>query len=342
MTKLGSAALACAALALALPAADDKKPEKKAEKPGLKLPKANGGGETFTDPAQAGPDFAVQGEYECDSPEKMGAQVVACGDGAFAVRLLKGGLPGAGWDGTTEIDLAGKTEDGQVTFSGEAGSGTIAGGKLTGMSKGGVSMTMTRVERKSPTLGEKPPAGAVVLFDGTDAGQWDKGKLTDDGLLGVLRTGSIRSKPQFKDFTAHVEFRLPFMPKARGQGRANSGVYLQDRYELQVLDSFGLQGLNNEAGGFYQQSDPLVNTCLPPLQWQTYDIDFTAAKFEGDKKVAPAVATVRFNGVVVQDRYEFKDPTPGGKKEDETPGPLQLQDHGNPVVFRNIWVVEKK
>jgi hypothetical protein len=342
MAKTWVAALACAALgALALPAADDKKPDKKAARAGLKLPPAKGPAETFTDPAQAGPDYAVQGEYEGSTPggEKIGAQVVACGDGVFAVRLLRGGLPGAGWDGKTESDTVAVREGDKAVIT--DGGGEIVGSRLTA-TRPGATAALSKVERKSPTLGEKPPAGAVVLFDGQGADQWDKGKLTPDGLLSVARTGSIRSKPKFRDFTAHVEFRLPFMPRSRGQARANSGVYLQDRYELQVLDSFGLEGLNNECGGFYQQSDPKVNMCLPPLVWQTYDIDFTAAKFEGGKKVKNAVATVRHNGVVVQDHFELPGPSPGGKKEDETPGPLQLQDHGNPLVYRNIWVVERK
>jgi hypothetical protein len=134
------------------------------------------------------------------------------------------------------------------------------------------------------------------------------------------------------------------MPRARGQARANSGVYVHGCYEVQVLDSFGLAGKDNECGGIYQQSAPRVNLCYPPLQWQTYDIDFTAARFGPDgQKTANARLTVRHNGAVVQDDLELKRATPGGvAKEGPGPGPLHLQNHGNPVYFRNVWVAEKK
>jgi hypothetical protein len=167
---------------------------------------------------------------------------------------------------------------------------------------------------------------------------WDGGKLQEEKYLGV----GTRTTQKFRNFTLHLEFRTPYMEEARGQGRGNSGMYLLDQYECQILDSFGLDGKNNECGGIYSISEPIVNMCLPPLSWQTYDVEFTAAKFEGDKKVSNAVATIRHNGVVIHDKLELPHNTPGGSLNDESkPGALFLQKHGNPVHFQNIWIVKK-
>jgi hypothetical protein len=344
LAGLFTACLVCAGLS-GMPAQekkDEKKePPKKKERIALAEPK---------DVAKD-PDFAIQGEYVGEritfdsGKQKVGAQVVANGLGEFTVKVYEGGLPGDGSDGkATLLKLTAKrTNDATVTITGPNATGSIADGKLTVNAGLTLNTTLTRVERKSKTLGEKPPEGAVVLFGGAgDEKNWNGGKivtLSDGKFLDV----GVKSKQKFGAFKAHIEFRLPWMPNSTGQGRGNSGVYLQDRYECQVLDSFGLSGENNECGGIYTQHKPLVNMCLPPMVWQTYDTEFTPAVFDADgKKTKNARATIYHNGVKIHDNIEFPKECPGGQKEDATPGPFQFQNHSDPVVFRNVWVVEVK
>ncbi len=166
-----------------------------------------------------------------------------------------------------------------------------------------------------------------------------------DGAMEVKGgAGNIVTKDKFQNFKLHIEFRTPFMPEARGQGRGNSGVYLQGRYEIQVLDSYGLQGVDNECGGIYKVGAPMVNMCLPPMQWQTYDITFQAPRLDaGGNKTQDAVVTVVHNGVTIHDRRKLPGPTGGAMDSNiSEPGGIYLQDHGNPVQFRNIWLVETK
>ncbi|MCC7421992.1 MAG: DUF1080 domain-containing protein [Planctomycetaceae bacterium] len=297
-------------------------------------------------PEEAGPDFAIQGEYtgevkHGDVAAKVGVQVIALGKGKFHAVGYIGGLPGDGWDRKEKKEADGELKDGVVTFQGEKGLGEIKDGALTVKTAGGdVLGTLKRVVRKSPTLGAKAPEKAVILFDGTSADLWKDGRTTKDGLLMEGTT----SKPMFQSFTLHLEFMLSFMPEARGQGRANSGVYMQGRYETQVLDSFGLAGKDNECGGIYSVKDSDVNMCFPPLSWQTYDVDFTAAKYdEAGKKTANARMTVKLNGVVIHNDVEVpKSTTAAPVPEGPAPGPIYLQNHGNPIRFRNIWLLEKK
>jgi hypothetical protein len=301
-------------------------------------------GVVATTPEAAGQEFRLQGEFEGrpGAATKLGVQIIALGKGKFQAVFLPGGLPGAGWDRKTRIEQEGRLEGANAVFPRPASGGfevVTDGQKLTGKNEKNEMIELQKVIRQSPTVGAKPPQGAIVLFDGSNADAWNGGKLDARNLL----VAGVLSKQKFKDFALHVEFTLPFMPDARGQGRGNSGVYMQNRYELQVLDSFGLKGEDNECGGIYHVAAPAVNMCFPPLSWQTYDIDFTAAKWdENGVKTQPATATIKHNGVTIHDKVEIKGPTGGGEKETPSPGSIQLQNHGNPVFFRNIWIVEKK
>jgi hypothetical protein len=194
------------------------------------------------------------------------------------------------------------------------------------------------------------PKGAIVLFDGKSLDNWIKtdGKTPAhwklvDGAMEVTRGGGLMTKEKFGDkFKLHVEFRVPYEPNNKGQGRGNSGVYVQGRYEVQVLDSYGLKSKNNDCGGIYEVAAPLVNACKAPTVWQAYDIEFTAPVFKEGKKVEPAKMTVTHNGIKIHDNVSIPvDNTRAGMGGDpKMPGPIMLQDHGNPVQYRNIWLVK--
>lgn len=295
---------------------------------------------------QADEDFLRQGEYavEEDGTGAIGVQVIALGGGEFEAVVYQGGLPGAGWQGREESGeparFPGKLdkETGQVTFGGDPVTGTLAEGGLRWLQEE-ESLELKRVERQSPTMGKEPPEGAVVLFDGTSADGWNGGRMTEDGLL---QQGAV-SKETFGDHVLHVEFLLPYRPYARGQKRGNSGIYMQGRYEVQMLDSFGLAGQHNECGGIYGVAAPILNMCLPPLQWQTYDIEFTAARFDDEgNKTANARMTVKHNGVLIHDDVEIPGATAASRlQEGPDPGPVYLQDHNNPARYRNVWVLPR-
>jgi hypothetical protein len=192
---------------------------------------------------------------------------------------------------------------------------------------------------------EKAPEGATIL----DASQLmhEDGKPCDwpvvDGALEVGK-GHMITKEKYQDFQLHVEFNIPEPPEgAKDQARSNSGVYLQRRYEVQILESYGQDPpLFNGCGSIYRQKAPDKNAAKKPGEWQTYDITFKAARFEGGKKTADARITVIWNGVKVHDDYEIKDKTGAGKPEGPEPGPILFQDHGAKVKFRNLWILPKK
>ncbi|HEV3027678.1 MAG TPA: DUF1080 domain-containing protein [Planctomycetota bacterium] len=192
---------------------------------------------------------------------------------------------------------------------------------------------------------EKAPEGATIL----DASQLmhEDGKPCDwplvDGALEVGK-GHMITKEKYQDFQLHVEFNIPEPPEgAKDQARSNSGVYLQRRYEVQILESYGQDPpLFNGCGSIYRQKAPDKNAAKKPGEWQIYDITFKAARFEGGKKTAGARITVIWNGVKVHDDYEIKDKTGAGKPEGPEAGPILFQDHGAKVKFRNLWILPKK
>jgi hypothetical protein len=192
------------------------------------------------------------------------------------------------------------------------------------------------------------PKGAVALFDGADTSRWIQrrgGGLSPwkvvDGAI-VAGGGDILTKDGYQDFQLHIEFMTPDMPNARGQGKGNSGVYLQGRYEIQILDSYGIESPGKgDCGAIYDQSAALVNACKPPLQWQSYDILFRAPRFDAEgKRTENARVTVLQNGVPIQNNTEIHGTTTAGMNTDPAqPGPILLQDHGNPVKYRNLWIL---
>jgi len=212
-------------------------------------------------------------------------------------------------------------------------------------------LKVAKPEDKEHVKSTPPPDGAVVLFDGKSLDGWihrDGKKPAHwkivDGAMQVEKGGDIISKEKFDGhFVLHLEFRVPYEPQAKGQGRGNSGVYVQGRYEVQILDSYGLKPGMGDCGAIYGIAVPKVNACKAPTVWQSYDIEFAAPKFENGKKVAAGRMTVIHNGIKIHDNVEItKDVTTSGIASDpSTPGPILLQDHGHPVQYRNIWIVKK-
>lgn len=271
--------------------------------------------------------FSAMGEY-VRSGEAL--QVTPAED-RFYFSVYQGGLPGAGWKGDAVAHRwvdAGEVEE-----------------QLEGW---------TKVDRSHKVVGRQPPAGSTVLFDGSGTEQWVNGQTHNGCLMAGTRTKKI-----FRDFCLYLEFLAPLKPEPPvcHPHRGNSGVFAAGAYEVQLIDTFAadldpeawaempmLKPANTWCGSIYGIRAPTVNMCLPPLEWQSLEIEFRAARFDGGKKVSPAVMTVTQNGVVVQDAVTLPSGTGGGPEgpRAEAPhGPIVLQNHGNPNLFRNIWVIEK-
>ena len=305
-----------------------------------------------------GPDFVEKytGEYtgtlEFDGQDSLGlAQVIAEGRGRYRAVLMREPWKTDPKAQQFRVELTGTiAEDGNVPLEGGGWTGTLVGQKTLTAKADQRSFEGAWSVRRSPTLGAKPPEGAVVLLPFEEGkkpplDEWSNKKwLTLDTGAMEVRGGTMFSVRKFGSATFHVEFRCPYEPTRRGQGRGNSGVYLQKRYEVQVLESFGLRSRGNDCGAIYGVAPPKLNACLPPLAWQTYDIEFTAATVGPDGKVArPPTLTVRHNGVLIHENQTLPGKTTAAAATGLTPtDSLMLQDHGNKVQYRNIWAVPKQ
>ena len=298
---------------------------------------------------------AFMGEYagrfnpDCGRPMPATGQVVGLGGQKYKVLLAS---KPTGTDKPVQIELSAVAKGTWMPLSGRVGrlswSGMVADKrlKLGGKGMGGGVFELTYTVRKSPTEGAKPPAGAIVLLARTDGkaspGKWTNKswKLLDGGVMQITK-GDNFTVMKLRDFRMHLEFRLPYEPDAGEQGRANSGVYIHERYEVQILDSFGLAALASGCASLYKQTAPKTNESFPPLAWQTYDIIFRGPRLGPDGKLiaAPRI-TLRHNGVLVHDDRELPEPTGAARKQGHVEANrLKLQDHGHPVQFRNIWAV---
>ncbi len=274
------------------------------------------------------------------------ATVVDEGDGDYRINIHA-----ISDDPTLEsahIEIMGREFGPQVHLSSRAGGydwrGDIQDGRLIARSQYGQRFELEKIESKSPRAGAKPPEGAVILLPykagiKPDLGGWTNAewKSRDNGSMESAKgKGANKTRREFSDIKQlHVEFKLPLEPHGRGQHRANSGVYVIDAYEVQVLDSFGLVHTSGDCGGLYGLARAKINACLPPETWQTYDITFRAPRLDdnGNAKELPEI-TVIFNGVKIHDKLKIP------KRRHRTRGPIQLQDHGHNIQFRNIWLVE--
>ena len=309
------------------------------------LGQRSGKGPMFTEPPKNDKSFELIGEFLGpirkgeNKYEPIALQIRCIGSDNFEAVVFKGGLPGQPKHQPKMMNMIGRRNGDLVILSGGPWAIFVQKDHCLIVDPTGKTLgRLERVNRKSPTMGAVAPTGSVVIFDGSNLDQFTSAQMSKDGLL----MEGAHLKPMFQDFNMHVEFRIPYMPIAQGQQRGNSGLYLQGRYECQVLDSFALGRLINGLGALYQQKAPEVNMALPPLVWQTYDVQFTAPRWAADgSKIRNAHITSWINGVKVQDNVSLPNKTGAGKQEEPTLLPCLIQNHGDPVRFRNIWIVDR-
>lgn len=311
-------------------------------------------------PSPSGDPFigSYEGTYNATGYDPYEATGHVTSEGPELYRLIVNFAVGAkGNQQHSQLELHGRAQGSRLRFAAYSGNvmweisledGTLNIQRYHGY---GGTFKLKKVIHVSPTEGLTPPEGATILLPFTtgekaDISAWTntEWQALNDGVMRVKGgSGDNRTQESFGSFRLHLEFKTAHMPSAHGQQRSNSGIYYQDRYETQILDSFGLISGSGDCGGIYGQSTPLVNVCFPPAQWQTYDAEFTAAEFdEAGKAISHPRITVKLNGVLIQDNHELKASTVGAVDDKHVPiAPLRLQDHGNPVEYRNIWLVER-
>jgi hypothetical protein len=290
------------------------------------------------------------------------AQVIPRGSGVYQINLLPQFDAKCDAVATVEArDVGGKLQFDQDGWKGELKGELFTGsGSMNGQA---ITFEMKRVVRPSPRVGAKPPEGAIVLFDGSSFDQWQvqRGRTPSSEIVWELEKDfmrvapidkkslaghSIVTKQAFQDFTLHLEFCLPLMADKTGQARANGGVTFEDYnwYEVQILDSYGLEGRDNECGGVYKVGAPAVNMCRPPLMWQSYDIEFHAPRYAKDgSRTQPGLISVNHNGVQIHKGAELPDSPRAQKRRTTQPdsatvGRIILHYHKNPIEYRNIWL----
>jgi hypothetical protein len=298
-------------------------------------------------------------------PPRIAAQVIPWKDGSYQIRLFTELRKKAPEYVVIEAESTGNLlEFEHDTWYGKIESDRFMGRGTLRDKKG--SFEMARVFYESPRLGAKPPENVRVLFNGSSFDKWEMierdgktGPVTwkrDDGVMRIVPQignhqigASIGTKRAFRDFRLHIEFRLPLLPDNTDQRRGNSGIIIEEFqfFEVQVLDCYGLPGYYDECGAIYQIAPPKVNMCLMPLQWQSYDITYTAPRFDvgGNLTKTPRI-TVDHNGVLIHNDLELPYSDSAVRMRRERPdsrkvGRIKLQDHGYPVEYRNIWIVEK-
>lgn len=287
--------------------------------------------------------------YQLNTP--LAAQVVPTSNASFAIRLFQQHDSGA----EIYFETSAKLENETIRFEKTGWSGIVSTAGMEGCAPSDhgrvIHFALKRIVRSSSTMGALAPAGAVVLMDGKHLDQWEHPNKTtaswyllEDGSAEVkIGTGDIQTKQSFGDCSLHMEFRYPVEANKAAQGKGNSGVFFQQSYEVQILNSYGLLGAWNECGALYKLRPPHVNMARVAGEWQTYDIDYKASVWQGNTKVRNAVISVRHNGVWIHQNEEIPHATAYEwfKRKDEKSGatPIRLQNHGNPIQFRNIWLL---